>query len=119
MTKIRESQLRTVQRKMLRAIVGTRQEVHEYGLENWVEWVIRATAEVEKLMAELDVPDWVEEVHRRRFRWAWRTARLKDERWTREVLLWSACGTRRRGRPKMRWTDQLNNFFKQGRQATN
>ena len=79
-----------------------------------MDWTVRSTAEAERVVAELQVPDWVEEVHRRRFQWAGRTARLDDDLWTREVLLWSATGSRRRGRPKMRWTDQLNKFFKQG-----
>ena len=114
MTKKREAQIRTVQRKMMRAIVATKRFVQDGVLEDWVDWIVRSTAEAERVMVELQVPDWVEEVHRRRFRWAGRTARLYDERWTREVLLWSATGSRRRGRPKMRWTDQLNKFFKQG-----
>ena len=36
-----------------------------------------------------------------------------------EVLVWSASGSRKRGRPKFRWTDQLDKFFEQGRQAPN
>ena len=70
-------------------------------------------------MSELAVPDWTEEVHRRIFQWAGRTARVNDERWTRELLSWSASGARKRGRSKFRWTDTLNKCFKQGRQATN
>ena len=70
-------------------------------------------------MSDFGQPDWVEEVHRRRFQWAGRTARLTDDRWTREVLVWAASGKRRRGRPKTRWTDQLNNFFQRELQATN
>ena len=73
----------------------------------------------EQVMSDLGVLDWVEEVHRRRFRWAGRNARLHDDRWTKEVLLLSAAGSRKRGRPRARWADQLNHFFKQGRQSTN
>ena len=34
-------------------------------------------------------------------------------------ILYIIYGIRRRGRPKTRWTDQLNKFFKQGCQASN
>ena len=98
----------------MRTIVATKRFVQDGVLEDWVDWIVRSTAEAKKIMVKLQVDDWVEEVHRRCFRWAGRTARLDDERWTREVLLWSVNGSRRRGRPKMRWTDQLNKLFKQG-----
>ena len=119
MTRDRESKIRTVQRKMLRAIIGTKRIAGKQGLETWVEWVVRSTRIAEQTMVDLGVPDWVEEVHRRRFRWAGRTSRVSDDRWTKEVLQWSATGARKRGRPRCRWADQLNKFFKQGLQATN
>ena len=119
MTRARESQIRVLQRRMMRSIIGTKREVGEQGVENWVDWMERSTRITEQVMCELGSPDWVEEVHRRKFRWAGRTARVSDDRWTREVLLWSASGTRKRGRPRFRWADPLNKFFKQGRQATN
>ena len=103
----------------MRTIVGTKRIVDQNGVEDWVDWVVRSTREVERVMSDLAVPDWVEEVHRRSFRWAGRCARAADERWTREVLVWSAAGARKRGRPKFRWTDRLNQFLQQGRQATN
>ena len=111
--------MQTLQRKMLRTIVGTRRLVYEDGLEEWVEWIVRSTRAAEQVMSDLNIPDWVEEIHRRKFRWAGRTALTNDGRWTREVLLWSAAGSRKRGRPRARWTDPLNKLFQQGRQATN
>jgi len=119
MTRARETKIRTLQRKMMRKIVGTKRISDENGLEDWVDWIVRSTREAEQVMSDLGVPDWTEEVHRKIFQWAGRTARVNDERWTREVLLWSASGARKRGRPKFRWTDTLNKCFKQGRQATN
>ena len=104
---------------MMKVVVGTRRIAHGGDLENWVDYVIRSTRAAEKVMTDLGQPDWVEEVHRRRFQWAGRTARLNDNRWTREVLVWSATGNRKRGRPKARWTDQLNKFFRRELQATN
>ena len=103
----------------MRLVVGTKRIAHDRDLENCVDYVIRSTRVAEKVVTDLGQPDWVEEVHRRRFQWAGRTARLNDNRWTREVLVWSATGNRKRGRPKARWTDQLNKFFRQELQATN
>ena len=100
-------------------LVGTKRLVHEDGLEDWVDWIVRSTRAAEQVMSDLNVPDWVEEIHRRKFRWAGRAALTNDGRWTREVLLWSATGSRKRGRPKARWTDPLNKFFHQDRQTTN
>jgi len=119
MTRAREAQVRTIQRKMMRTIIGTKRFSQDGHLENWVDWIDRCTQIAKQAMIDAGIPDWVEEIHRRRFRWAGRIARLTDNRWTKVVLLWSATGTRKRGRPKARWTDLLNRFFKQGRQATN
>ena len=119
MTRSRETQIRTVQRKMMRAIIGTKSAVEREELESWVDCMVRSTDIVEQVMSEQRLQDWPEEVHRRIFRWAGRNARLKDNRWTQEVLMWSATGSRKRGRPKSRWTDCLNRFFRQGRQSTN
>ena len=100
-------------------VVGTKRITQDGELEEYVAWITRATDVVKQMMVNLDVPDWVEEIHRRKFRWAGRTARLSDGRWTKEVMLWCATGSRKRGRPKSRWTDSLNKFFDQGRQSTN
>ena len=96
----------------MRAIIGTRRIGRDGDLEGYVDWIVRSTSLAEEAMHKFGVPDWVEEVHRRKFRWAGRVERLQDDRWTLEVLLWSASGTRKRGRPKARWTHQLNNMFK-------
>ena len=109
MTKARETQVRVLQRKMLRNIVGTSRA----GDETYADWMVRATAEAETIRLENGIPDWVEEIHRRKFSWAGHIARCQDGRWTHEVLLWAAKGKRSRGRPKTRWADSLNKFFRQ------
>ena len=80
-------------------------------LEEWVAWIKRSTRIAEEIMVQHNVPDWVREVHRRRYQWAGQVSRSTDGRWTKQVLKWSCGGTRARGRPKIRWTDNLNNFF--------
>jgi hypothetical protein len=111
MTREREHLIRTTQRKMMRSIVGTKRQVKDNDLEGWVDWVVRATRDAEDAMLKFDVPDWCEEVHRRRFRWAGHVARRHDGRWTREVLTWSLGGSRAQKRPHTRWTDSFNKFF--------
>ena len=111
MTRPRERLVRTTQRRMLRQILGTRRNMVDGQLEEWVDWIIRATEVAEQAMRAFDVPDWVDEVQKRRFRWAGHVARRNDGRWTREVLTWSIEGSRSRGRPLTRWTDSLRDFF--------
>ena len=101
----------------MRTIVGTRRLVQDDGLETYLEWIVRATSIAEDVMHEFAVPDWTEEVHRRKFQWAGQVARYTDGRWTRDVLLWSVTGARKRGRPVTRWTDSLNKFFKEESQS--
>ena len=80
---------------------------------------MRATAAAETVMSTFDVPDWVEEVHRRKFRFAGQVARRTDGRWTREVLEWSATSIRKRGRLVVRWSDSLKKCLNQGSQCSN
>ena len=85
MTRTRERLIRTTQRRMLRQILGTRRNMVGGQLEEWVDWIIRATEVAEQAMRAFEVPDWVDEVQKRRFRWAGHVARRNDGRWTREV----------------------------------
>ena len=79
-------------------------------VEGQPEERFRATRECEAMMQEHCVPDFVQEVHRRKFRWAGQVARRQDGRWTREVLTWSLDGKRPRKRPLTRWTHSLQKF---------
>ena len=54
----------------MRKIIATKRWMIDGELEEWVDWIIRATDEAAKMMCKFDVQDWVEEAHRRRFRWA-------------------------------------------------
>ena len=111
LTREREHQIQTVQRKMLRQIIGTKRLIENGVLEEWVAWMIRATQIVDETMQKFNIQGWVEEAHRRKYRWAGRVAQCSDDRWTKNVLTWSTEGSRRAGRPEMRWTNSLNNFF--------
>jgi len=116
MTTPRVANLRTAQRRMLRKIVGTKRRIQvdrdgNKVLEDYVDWIQRATRKVEELMALYGVPDWVEESCRRKFRWAGHVCRRTDGRWATLVLKSQPTGSRRSGRPLTRWSAALNKFF--------
>ena len=116
LTKDRAQKVRTLQRRMLRRIIGIKRKVSEdeRGTESgepWGDWMQRSTRIVESTMQNFGLKDWVAEVHRRKFRWAGHVARRTDDRWTKEVLDWTPVGHRRRGRPLLRWTDSIESFF--------
>jgi len=121
-TKQREALLRTTQRRMMRQILGAKRiiTVDDSGnkvVESYVEWIVRATRELEEAMAYYNVCDWVEEACRRRFRWAGHVCRREDGRWSRKVLKWQPVGTRYQGRPLTRWSDAFDRYFEKVSEA--
>ena len=59
-------------------------------------------------------PDWATEQIRRKYQMAGHFSRRDDSRWTTKVLYWiPEGGTRKRGHPERRWTDDLDKFFGQ------
>ena len=116
MTRKRETMIRTLQRKMLRQVVGVqrRKAITTDGntaLEDWLPWIKRSTQEAERQRRLHHIPEWVEEVARRKFQWAGHVARRMDGRWTRVFLEWSLTGHRSQGRPCTRWSDSLDKYF--------
>ena len=104
MTRDREKTVQTLQRKMLRLVVGVRRRLEanqdgELILEDWVPWIKCATREAEKMGKMHGIPDGIEEISRRKFRWAGHVARRDDGRWTRVFLDLSLCGYKLHGRP--------------------
>ena len=80
-------------------------------LEPWIDWKRRVTHEAVVAMTKVGVPDWAEEQWRRKWRWAGQTSRRNDGRWARILLGWIPNGRRNRGHPKLRWKDELLEFF--------
>jgi hypothetical protein len=117
MTRAREKQLQSAQRRMLRLICqpGRRKVTIDDGSvvdESWVEWVQRATHFAEEAMKTTGVEAWVPAQRRKKWRWAGHVARMTDERWTVLSLAWEpAKGRRNVGRPRLRWADCLDQFF--------
>ena len=112
----REHKIRTTQRRMMRKMLNTKRQrqTDRDGneiLENYVDWIQRATRKVEEVMSQYGVPDWVEESRRLKFRWAGQVCRRTDGRWTTQALKSPSSGSRRSGRPITRWSLTLDKFF--------
>ena len=116
MTSARKQALKSAQMKMVRTILSRRRLVtypsvddgDSVGLETWVDWVRRVTADARKEMANNGVPDWVDECGRTIQRWGKKFRNMESYRWARRVLDWQPDSWRARGRPRARWSDQLH-----------
>ena len=86
--------------------------------EDWIEYIKRITKEAEEHMEKQKIPCWIEIHRRQKWRMARRIASLHEKRWTRRIFDWhpgldTSIKTRIQvGRPKRRWEDDLNEFFK-------
>ena len=62
---------------------------------------------------------WVEEQRLKKWRWAGHAARREDGRWGTRLIEWVPSGKRpKKGRPKARWEDELDDFLCQARGAS-
>jgi hypothetical protein len=113
MTIERQRRLRTTQRRMLRMMLSSKRKYkdNERTVEDYVEWIQRATREVEATMAVYGIQDWVGQQRLRLWQWAGKVARMRDSRWTHEILHWELLGSRPQGRPRIRWLDQFLPFL--------
>ena len=109
MTTARSQLIRSVQRPMLRRVVGI---VQQDG-ETYVEWIQRSSHVAEALYLRNGGESWVKQQRRRYGRWAGHVARAEEGRWSNRLLYWHPQGARRPGRPVKRWTDELDAFFSQ------
>ena len=107
MTGTREAELRTTQMKMLRTVIGVKRKVLNTGiLEEWVNWIKRATNIARELMEKHGVTDWVDAQISRTQKWAEKLNSMETDRWATRVLRWQPFNNRNRGRPLSRWEDQ-------------
>ena len=109
-----EQLLRTTRLRMLRKMFGgKRRYIDGVADESWVEFVKRSTHKAEDIMRACGLQeDWVTMHRRRKFRFAGRTARVSDERWTQKLLHWKpAHGIGRAvGHPVKRWADDIEKY---------
>ena len=86
--------------------------------EDWIEYIKRLTKEAEEHMKKMKIPCWNETHRRLKWRMARRIVSLPEERWTKKIFDWhpgrdDTIKTRSLvGRPKRRWEDDINEFFK-------
>ena len=105
--------LRAQQRKMLRCIAKCHKHFPKdpHTVDEYVNWIKHATTKTNQLMDQFDVRDWVDEQRCRKWTWAGTVARRQDSRWTHEVLKWDPPDLKIRGRPKTRWSDEINEYL--------
>ena len=88
-----EERLRVTQRSMERSMLGKSRRDR---IRN--EWIREKTG----------VMDVIEQVKRRKWKWAGHVARMSDDRWTIRISEWYPReGKRNRGRQLLRWRDEL------------
>lgn len=80
-------QLRSVQRNMLRRMVGIRRRPDE----DYVSWIKRATTAAEDHARMAGAECWVRGYLRRKWQWAGRIARMDKDRWAIKVTAWRAA----------------------------
>ena len=107
-----ENKLRVVWRKMLRYVFRLHQRSSESEQEDWVDYMKRSTHELKAMSVEFGLEDWAVAYRRRKFRFAGRTARQTDNRWTRATVEWIPNGGvgRSPSRPVTRWSDDLEKY---------
>jgi len=108
LTQSMDKELRIVRRRMLRYVF----RVHRRRDEEWVDFAIRSAHTVDTIAAGENMSDWVSMQRRMKWRLAGKLANSQDGRWSRKVLDWRPGnhGLRFPGRPKTRWTDQIESF---------
>ena len=73
----------------------------------------RRTRLTEHILRSLRMDDWVQAQRRRKWTYAGHIMRREDSRWSNALLTWlPEHGFRTRGRPKIRWAQVFDNFFK-------
>ena len=85
-------------------------------IEPWIDWIKRATAQVEHHMAELNMDSWGITWRRNIWRYAARLAGMPKDRWAVKATTWNAEDCRRaRGRrphgPNKRWNHEILQFL--------
>ena len=55
--------------KMLRRVAGTKRITEDGELEDYLAWIGCATKVLQQVMLDLGLPDRIQRIHRRKFRW--------------------------------------------------
>jgi hypothetical protein len=96
MTKKEEQALLIFERKIFRRIYGPK---YEDG-----EWKIRTNRELEELNKGENIVKWIK---RQRISWLGHLERMEEERMPKKIFTQELEGTRRRGRPRKGWREEV------------
>uniref|UniRef100_A0A8D8XZ49 Craniofacial development protein 2 n=1 Tax=Cacopsylla melanoneura TaxID=428564 RepID=A0A8D8XZ49_9HEMI len=96
LTEADKERLRRFERRIIRKIYG--------GVKINNEWRIRYNAEINGILEHQDI---VRFIKARRIEWYGHIQRMEDSRMPKKVMNAKVYNTRRRGRPKMRWLDNV------------
>ena len=77
-------EIRSVQRDMLRKIVGIRRQLDE----DWLEWVRRCSPKTQEWAKRAGVDCWVSKHLHLKWEWAGRVQRMSFDRWAKKVTIW-------------------------------
>lgn len=112
LTRGQEKKLTTVRRKMLRFVFQIFQHRQDGELQDWIDFLKQSATKVDDLCESLGMESWTH-IHRlRKWRFAGQIARKQDSRWSLQAIVWKpnhGLG-RSPGRPRTRWSDQLEVF---------
>eukprot|EP00973_Karenia_brevis_P077659 10792821-Karenia_brevis.AAC.1 len=81
-------------------------------MEPWLEWFKRTTEAAREAFERYGMDDWVSLWKRRVWSWAAKVANADPSKWTVKATNWQPeLGSRRRSRPRARWSDIIVNFL--------
>jgi hypothetical protein len=96
MTKKEEQALHIFERKIFRRIYGPK---YENG-----EWESRTNRELEEINGGENIIKWIKG---QRVSWLGHLERMEEDRMPKKIFTQELEGTRRRGRPRKRWTEKV------------
>ena len=80
-------------------------------VESFVTWITFTTSTIKGYVGRGNLIDWVSEQKKRKWKWAGHCARRNDNRWTKRLLDFQISAPRARGRPRLRWDDDIVRFL--------
>ena len=110
LTAKQRQRLRTNQRRMLRRVVGkpwTVTDDDDTTIGDFSTWIRGTTHQLQDRMGNRQVTDWMQEQLKRKWKWAKDCARRTHNRWTTKLLNLTLEQNRPRGRPCLRWSDDI------------